>query len=294
MPRFRARVVQPGLEMVIDVDPQGTLDSNRGVTKRIPETGRLAVDVRAMPVLDLTVIPFLWRQDPDSSILEIVRGMAQDPESHSLLWHTRTLLPVGELDVTAHASVLTSTNNVFALLRETEAIRAMEGASGYYMGMMTGGITGAGGATTIRGWSSFAGPDSSVIAHELGHDFGLFHAPCGIDDVFSVDTWFPETNGSIGVWGYDFRGGGQLVPPNRHDLMSYCHPQWISDYHFSNALRFRLHTAAGEASSRPLPRPHPSFRTLPAADCRWPPRQGEPCLCGAVWMPQECPSWNRP
>ena len=50
------QVVQPGLEMVIDIDPEGTLDPELGVAKRIPETGRLAVNVRAMPVLDLTVI----------------------------------------------------------------------------------------------------------------------------------------------------------------------------------------------------------------------------------------------
>ena len=238
-------VVQPGLEMVIDIDPEGTLGSNPGVTKRIPATGRLAVNVRVMPVFDLTVIPFLWSQDPDTSILEMVGGMAHDPEGHPLLEDTRTLLPVGELDVTAHASVSTSTNNVFALFRETQAIRALEDASGYYMGMMAGDISGgAAGVTKIRGSSSFSAPNSLYIAHELGHDFGLYHAPCGTDDVFSVDTWFPETDGSIGAWGYDFREGGQLVPPSRFDLMSYCHPQWISDYHFSAALRYRLSTGA--------------------------------------------------
>ena len=45
------RVVQPGLEMVIDVDPEGTLGPDPGVKKRIPETGRLAVEVRTMPVV---------------------------------------------------------------------------------------------------------------------------------------------------------------------------------------------------------------------------------------------------
>ena len=28
--------------------------------------------------------------------------------------------------------------------------------------------------------------------------------------------------------------------PSTRDLMSYCSPRWISDYHFSNALRFRM------------------------------------------------------
>ena len=237
------RVVQPGLEMVIDIDLQGTLGSSPDVTKRIPKSGRLAIDVRAMPVFDLTVIPFLWSPSPDSSVLELVRGMAEDPEGHSLLGDTRTLLPIGEMDVKAHASVLSSTNNAYDLLRETKAIRAMEGASGHYMGMMAGGITGgAAGVAYQFGRVNFSTANASTIAHELGHNLSLGHAPCG--GPAWVGSFFPTTNGSIGAWGYDFRGNGRLVPPNRRDLMSYCHPKWISDYHFTNALGFRLRTAA--------------------------------------------------
>ena len=100
-------VVQPGLEMVIDVDPNGTLDPALGVAKRIPETGRLEVEVRAMPLFDLTLIPFIWSQTQDSSIVDVIDAMAEDPNNHELLSETRTLLPVGELSVTAHEPVLT-------------------------------------------------------------------------------------------------------------------------------------------------------------------------------------------
>ena len=41
-------IIQPGLEMVIEVDPDGTLDPELLVAKRIPETGRLAVEVHDM------------------------------------------------------------------------------------------------------------------------------------------------------------------------------------------------------------------------------------------------------
>ena len=78
-------VVRPGLEMVIEVDPDGTLDPALGVAKRIPATGRLAVDVRTVPPLELTVVPFLWATAPDSSILGVVGGLAADPEDHELL-----------------------------------------------------------------------------------------------------------------------------------------------------------------------------------------------------------------
>ncbi|WP_419948337.1 hypothetical protein [Candidatus Palauibacter sp.] len=42
-------VIQEGLEMVVEIDPDGTLDPNLGVSKRIPESGRVAVDVKAVP-----------------------------------------------------------------------------------------------------------------------------------------------------------------------------------------------------------------------------------------------------
>ena len=71
-----ADVMQPGLQMVVEVDPDGTLDPGVGVTRRIPETGRMAVEVRDMPLFDLTLIPFLWTTEPGSEILEQTAGMA--------------------------------------------------------------------------------------------------------------------------------------------------------------------------------------------------------------------------
>ena len=127
-------IVQPGLEMVLEIDPEGTLGSVPGLTKRIPETGRQAVEVRPMPTFDLTLIPFLWRSDPDRSIVDLVNAMAKDPENHGLLWAARTLLPIGDLEVTAHEPVLSHRNNAYTLLAETEAIRVMEGGAGYYHG----------------------------------------------------------------------------------------------------------------------------------------------------------------
>ena len=232
--------------------------------------------------------------------------MALNPEGHSSLWDTRTLLPIGKLEVTAHESVLSSTNNGYDLLHETELIRAMEGAYSYYMGMMAGEITGGVVGIAYRpGWSSFSTVNSTTIAHELGHNLNLQHAPCGgpamLDPSFpaadgSVGTWqsvvkvpastetvpAPAGQGAIrvhtgsmcpnrnavrrdagrsnavmtfatGCWGYDFRIGGRLVPPIWPDLMSYCNlrdSKWISDYHFTNALRYRLPTVArGELPS---------------------------------------------
>ena len=249
--RVPADVVQPGLEFVVEVDPGGTLGSGLELTRRIPENGRLPVDVRAMPVFDLTVIPFIGRENPDASIVELVEAMAKDPEVHELFWDTRTLLPISELDVTAHESVMVDADDGHGLLAETKMIHAMEGGSGHYMGTIAGGLSGPAGVAEVGRKNSFVRPDSFVIAHELGHNLGLFHAPCG--DTSGLDLFFPSDDGTIGVWGYDFREGGNLVSPDIPDMMSNCRrPHWISDYHFTNALGFRLREAAPARLSQSL------------------------------------------
>ena len=241
------RIVRPGLEMVVEIDPDGVLDASLGVPKRIPQEGRLAIEVREMPVLDLTVIPFLWNSDPDSAIIGLVEDMAADPEGHALLEDTHVLLPVAGLDVTARAPVASTSNNIYDLLPQTEAIRVLEGGGGHYIGMMSGDVTGSiRGIADLGGRSIFSVPRSGVIAHELGHNMGLRHAPCGAVSI--LDPSFPYPDGTIGGWGYDFRRG-RLVPAARWDHMSYCDPTWTSDYHFTNALSHRLDDEGASAAA---------------------------------------------
>ena len=245
--RIPGSVIQPGLEMVIEIDPDSTLDPGLGVTKRIPETGRAPVQVEVVPVLDLTVVPFQRAQDSDTSIVDIARGMAADPQSHEMLWDSRTFLPIGDLDVKAHESVLTSTTNVVELLLETQLIRRLEGGTGYHMGIMPERVVGGeSGVAYLGGHVGFSVSDPFVIAHELGHNLSLFHAPCG--GAGGPDRAFPQSDGSIGAWGFDPRGGGTLISPNARDLMSYCGPpRWVSEYSFTRALSHRL--ASGSSAT---------------------------------------------
>lgn len=246
-------VIQEGLEMVIEVDPNGTLASGMGIADRIPASGRMAVDVREMPDFRLTVIPFLYELDPDSAILEITADMARDPEGSEMLSGTRDLLPIGSFDVRRHDPVLTSSDNGFQLLLETETMRRMERGPGYWLAMLspvpTGGLLGV--ALGIGSWSSYSVPLPRTVAHELGHNMGLYHAPCG--GAGGPDQLFPDRNGRIGSWGYD-REHRRLITPHAPDLMSYCRGGWIGDYHFSNSLRHRLDVEPPAAASAPATR----------------------------------------
>ncbi len=250
--------LRPGVELVVEIDPEGTLDPALGVPGRLPASGRMALDVRSLPPLDLTVVPFLWTPDPDSAIVAIAEGMAADPRGHDLLAHTRSLLPVERLRVRAHEPVLTDTNHGLRLLSQTQAIWVMEGRRGHYQGTMSGPITPdlMGGVAFVAHRASFARPRTSTIAHELGHNMGLRHAACGRPG--GADPLFPHAGGRSGAWGYDM-ALRRLVKPERPDLMSYCDAEGVSDYHFGNALRYRVldegtdgATRAGRAS-RPVP-----------------------------------------
>ena len=234
-----ADVLQPGAEIVVVLDPEGALDPALGVPRRIPAAGRTALDVYDMPAFDVMVVPFLWESEPDSSILDVTKGLTAEDE---LFEETRRLLPVGPMSVTVHAPVWTSTNDALALLSQTRAIRVMEGGAGYYMSTIRNSTGGVAGLAYSPGKVMYSVPDGGTIAHEFGHNMHLWHAPCGTFRF--VDRTYPHAGGRTGAWGWS-RRSGHLVSSGARDVMGYCGSEGISDYHFANALRWRLRDEAG-------------------------------------------------
>ena len=233
-------VLQPGAEMVVVLDPEGTLDPALGVPRRIPATGRTGLDVYDMPAFDVTVVPFLLESEPDSSILDVTNGLTAED---SLFEETRRLLPVGPMSVTVHEPVWTSNRDPHALLRQTRAIRVMEGGAGYYMGTFPNSTFSIRGLASVPGKAIYSDPHGEYIAHEFGHNMHLWHAPCG--GAGGPDPGYPHARGIAGAWGWD-RRSGRLVPPTVPDVMGYCFRRAaISEYHFANALRWRLSDEAG-------------------------------------------------
>ena len=282
-------VVRPGLEMVIEVAPGRTLDPGLGVPARIPAEGRAALDVRSVPPLDVTAIPFVWTQTQDSAVVRDVADIVANPGGHELLEATRTLLPVAGLDVVGHAPVLSSSNSAFDLLQQLEAIRAMEGGQGHYLAMMRPPVAdGVLGLAHTPGRIAFAVPGSAIIAHELGHNLSLDHAPCG--GPADPDPDYPHPNGATGSWGYDFTGGGVLVEPWQGDLMGYCFPPWISSYHFNKALRYRL---GDEETSEASPATATSLLLWGGVDPAGPPRLEPAFVVDAPpLLPEEGGDWT--
>lgn len=95
----------------------------------------------------------------------------------------------------------------------------------------TGGIAGIG-WIGYRAAVGFDHPSTEVTGelagHEIGHNFGRYHAPCGV----TGDANYPYAGASIGEYGLDGIGGTlELLSPSGYvDMMSYCDPVWVSDY----------------------------------------------------------------
>lgn len=88
-----------------------------------------------------------------------------------------------------------------------------------------------------------------TFVHETGHTLGLSHAPCG--GVAGADPDFPYSGGGIGILGFDI-AAQRLLDTQHRDLMGYCGPVWISDYHY--ALLYDRLTAVTASSSTSLKR----------------------------------------
>jgi hypothetical protein len=92
----------------------------------------------------------------------------------------------------------------------------------------------------------FKGKDAaSTMIHELGHNHGRKHAPCG--DATNYDDHYPYYRGSIGVWGYDLVEKKIKDPRYYTDFMGYCYPRWVSDYTYSGIFRWIQNTNAQPA-----------------------------------------------
>ncbi len=243
-------IIVPGVEMVVEVDPEGAVPLTAESETRFPKQGSDSLNVVPVSAMQLTLVPVITTAEPDTSVLSWVRDISAESPQLGLLKHA---FPFVEFSVRPREPYYTSQNlttNVgrSALFGELEAVRATEGGTGYYYGVvanMGGGIAGLG---QLPGWVSIGIRRRTTLAHEVGHNLSLRHAPCGGPG--GVDPDFPYPDGSIGVWGYDFRNGSMVPPDRSKDIMTYCRTlPWLSDYYFEKVIDHRAELADSVASA---------------------------------------------
>lgn len=269
-----ASVLQSGLRWQVVRDPRHLVSDNNAADDIFPRAGTAALLTTELPTLTVRFVPITLSAHNNSTA---------SLSASQLTDFTRTLesaMPVTLLS-TSIAQPFTSQANFGAiprggdlpfwmqLLTELDLARLLDTADPrtYWMGVVIppagftfaiyGGIgyvpssgtqTGARSRTTALvgpGWYTNPTGARDGVAHELGHNFGRLHAPCGSVSA-SFDLDFPNAGGLIGTPGHDvyswwkgLTSNAPVVAANVGDVMGYCQRPWASPYTYDAALRFR-------------------------------------------------------
>jgi hypothetical protein len=249
-------LVQPGLSVLADVDPDNTMAERDESNNSFPSSGGAqSVDVESPGAFAVTLVPV--KQSSNGLQGDVTEGT----KDRYLDLLTR-IYPLPGTDAEVHEVYLTDTSDPLQpgdgndawgqVLSEINVLRVAEGSARTYYGVVKPGyslgVVGLGfiGAPAAIGWDDLRDA-SRVMAHEMGHTWGRFHAPCG--NATNPDRSYPYARGSIGVYGLDVTTG-ILKPPSTPDIMGYCLDPWISDYTYRGVLAFRSTHPAAAASSQ--------------------------------------------
>jgi hypothetical protein len=252
---------------------------SRPQAARLPREGVVPLAPQNTGSLKVVLVPVRYDADgsgrlPDTSEPQLEQARA------ALL----ALFPVSSVQISVRAAVGSGVNlagrsssSAWAqLLDSLRSLRTADGATDdtYYYGWVAPASTFRGYCTSscilgvafqvegnlpaLRVGVGVAYADDQTrmtMAHELAHQHGRLHAPCGATS--GLDADYPYPTGSTETWGFDARTG-KVIDPTLSDLMSYCSPQWISDYNYQALLERSLEVngqvASAIAGDRPAAR----------------------------------------
>ncbi|MEO7521821.1 MAG: Ig-like domain-containing protein [Gemmatimonas sp.] len=264
--------IRPGNRVLVEINPPGAGQVTESFRQDnlFPSNGvPLAVDVRTLPPLPLKFIPIFL--SATSSQPAPLTGVLIESR---YLGTVRRIYPVSQVGVEVGATfsigldfaggnASTFWSPALSLL---DAKRVADGATQHYYGVVRppAGVTrvSTGGFGYVPGSGANVGPFSrtsmgvdvlwwtdplygeGTLAHELGHNMGRRHAPCG--GALDTDPGYPYPGAVIGVVGWDvweFSRGLSSTPALKSpagntDIMSYCY-DWISDYTYQGIVNFR-------------------------------------------------------
>ncbi len=233
-------LIARGATLAVHADPDGVVPLAPGSATRFPASGSEPLDVVTVPPMELTVVPVLEAVQPDSSIFEWTDNIGDGSEEVGLFKYS---FPFGDFRARSRETYVTSLDltsdaGQWGLVLELEAVRAAEGGTGYWYGAAASVNGYVRGVAYLAGWVGMGKAWDTELAHEVGHNLNLRHAPCG--GAGAADPDFPHDGGSIGAWGFDFRDSTLVSPRSRKDIMGYCYEQgWLSDFYFEKVIDYR-------------------------------------------------------
>jgi hypothetical protein len=215
---------------------------------RFPDAGTLPVDARATGPIKVLLVPVRYDTDGSGRLPDTSEGALA--ELHDRLY---AMYPTSGVELSLHTPVGTNYSDLGDMLDQMRALRDAEkpdsdlsyyglvdpagSFNDYCDGSCTTGIAGygsQGGSATAGMGIGFLHYAAGTFAHEVGHIHRLPHAPCG--GPASPDPNYPYAGAGIGSRGYDLLNDEFFDADEYVDLMSYCSPDWISDYNYQLLL----------------------------------------------------------
>jgi hypothetical protein len=209
--------VKSGLEVKLTVDAgRSVKESNEGNNTQI-----LKPAVGTGNKLYLMMVPII--QGGKTALTLDAAALAELKSTLMRYW------PLADVDIQVRAPYTITTNDGFG---ELVKLRDADGSKRYYYGFEESCC----GVGSVGYPVSAGNANPWTIAHELGHNFGMLHAPCGADNY--LDANYPVKDGKIDAWGFDPRDNSLVDPTKYNDLMGYCNTTWVSDYMYRKVQLF--------------------------------------------------------
>jgi len=274
--------IQSGLQWQVVRDPAGETPDDDATTDVYPRSGPAVLVVADVPPLNVRFVPITLSANGGST------PAISQADLDGYLRTVRSSLPVGRVNATIAPAFATSASFGTApsggasgfwlqALQELDLARTADPSdpTAHWYGVVSppagfnftqfGGFayipsnpqsTGQYTRTALgvrTGWFFNVTQARDLVAHELAHNFGRYHSPCG--GPTGLDTAYPNPDGRLGTamhdvysWSTNPNADLQTIPASTGDMMGYCFPLWSSTYTYSAILNARGAAIAVAAS----------------------------------------------
>lgn len=285
-----APLLQAGVQWELARDPKGLVPDDTAANDVYPRSGRATLATAVVPTLKIRFVPIVLSshgnttgQVSTNTLAEYLRTLKSVHPVSTVIAEIGTPFTtsanfgtppaggsapfwqqvLGELDLARTADATDPLFHWYGVVVPPPGFN-FTNFGGFAYIPTSGQATGPGTrtATSVQvGWFNRQSQARELVAHELGHNFGRRHAPCGNPD--SPDPGFPNSGGTIGAPGHDvyswaagLTGTAAVLPATTGDIMGYCFPPWASEYTWRGVFAFRQPPTAGP------PQPAPRVRAL--------------------------------